>query len=62
MSESSNPPLNTYRLLDWASIVKRIDGKDRAKVEDVYVFSNGRRFKNTDAAPGGPYGDEAESL
>lgn len=57
MSDAVNP---TTRSFDWATLVKKADGKDRTKVEDAYVFSNGRKFKNTDDAPGGPYGDGAE--
>ena len=48
------------RTIDWAALVRKIQGKDRTKPEVAYEFSNGRKFDNTDAAPGGPYGDAAE--
>jgi len=62
MADSSDVPAPSVRTLDFKSIVRRLEGKNWTKPEWAYLFSNGRRFDNTDAAPGGPYGDEAESL
>lgn len=39
---------------DWKSLVLEHE-KDYNKPEDVYRFSNGREFKNTDKQGGGPY-------
>jgi hypothetical protein len=49
------------KVIDWKSVAQRAQGNDRAKPEDAYVFSNGRRFKNTDARPGGPYSGTSTS-
>ena len=38
---------------DWLSLCNEHD-KDRYKEEEVYEFSNGRKFKNTDKTAG-PY-------
>jgi hypothetical protein len=46
---------DTGRTLDWKQMVYKALGTNRSKPEDGYVFSNGRRFENTDAKPGGPY-------
>ena len=46
---------DTTRVLDWKQMVYKSLGTDRSKPEDAYVFTNGRRFQNTDQMPGGPY-------
>jgi hypothetical protein len=52
---------DTGKTIDYAAMVYKLLGTDRSKPEDGYVFSNGRRFKNTDDQQGGPYGgDESE--
>ena len=54
-------PDSTVREIDWAALVKRLQGKDRNAPEVGYEFSNGRKFNNTDRDQGGPYGgDESE--
>ena len=45
----------TTKEIDYAAAVRRLLGTDRSKPEDAYVFTNGRRFQNTDQMPGGPY-------
>lgn len=51
----------TRREVDWKAIVDKALGKDKSTPEDAYVFSNSRRFKNTDQDEGGPYGgDESQ--
>ncbi len=62
MADSRDVPQSTTRIIDFKSIVRRLEGKNWTKPETAYVFSNGRRFNNTDEAPGGPYGDEAAAL
>jgi hypothetical protein len=52
---------DTGRTIDWKSAVYKVQGTDRSKPEDAYVFSNGRRFKNTDNRPGGPYSGTSTS-
>jgi len=49
----------TGKDVDYASMVKRVQGDDATKPEVVYEFSNGAKRKNTDSAPGGPYGNAA---
>lgn len=49
------------KVIDWKSAVYKVLGTDRSKAEDAYVFSNGRRIKNTDAKPGGPYSGTSTS-
>jgi hypothetical protein len=51
----------TTRELDWKAAVYKVLGTDRSKPEDAYVFSNGKRIKNTDAKPGGPYSGTSTS-
>lgn len=46
----------TTRPLDWAALVRKQWGEEYNVPEDVYEFSNGRKFKNSDQADGGPYG------
>ena len=48
----------TTREVEWRDIVNKALGNEKSKPEDAYVFSNGRRFKNTDADEGGPYGGD----
>jgi hypothetical protein len=38
--------------------VYRLLGTNRSAPEDGYVFTNGRKFKNTDDQQGGPYGGD----
>lgn len=52
---------DTGRVLDWKQMVYRQLGTDRSKPEDAYVFSNGRKFQNTDRRPGGPYSGTSTS-
>ena len=59
MSASSNPPAPSVTVRDFKSIVRKLWGKDWTKAETAYSFTGGRKFNNTDDAPGGPYGDEA---
>lgn len=46
---------NNGRAIDYKQQVYKVLGTNRTKPEDAYVFSNGRRFQNTDRRPGGPY-------
>lgn len=55
MSDTSPPTTREY---DFAALVRKALGKDASQVEDAYVFSNGRKFKNTDQYEGGPYGGD----
>lgn len=45
----------TSRVIDWAALVKRLLGPDQSQKEDVYNFSNGRKFKTTDHLETGIY-------
>jgi hypothetical protein len=51
----------TVKEIDWKSAVYKVLGTDRSKPEDAYVFSNGKRVKNTDQRPGGPYSGTSTS-
>lgn len=44
-----NPTPVTTKEKDFASIVKKAEGEDANKQEVVYLFSNNREFKSTDA-------------
>lgn len=41
----------------WKEIVQKAQGKDAAKPDVVYEFSNGRKFESTDATDHGIYED-----
>jgi hypothetical protein len=42
---------------NWKEIVQKSLGKDAAKPDVVYEFSNGRRFESTDNTEHGIYED-----
>lgn len=50
---NTTPP--TTRTLDWAAIVRRVWGDSWHARDDVYIFSNDRRFKSTDDSDHGIY-------
>jgi hypothetical protein len=41
----------------WKEIVQKAQGKDAAKPDVVYEFSNGRKFDSTDSNSNGIYED-----
>lgn len=51
----------TTREINWQAEVYKVLGTTRNEPEDAYVFSNGKRVKNTDAKPGGPYSGTSTS-
>ena len=52
MPENPNPV--TTRDVDYAALVRKVEGEDFKKKEDVYEFSNGRKFKDS-GSNGGIY-------
>jgi len=47
-------PEPTFSQTDLLTLVLEEDD-EHYKAEDVYLWSNGRKFKNTDNSGGGPY-------
>ena len=45
----------TFREADWLSIVLAIDPEHYSPDKDIYLFSNGSGFENTDASDSGIY-------
>lgn len=41
--------------IGWKQLVERKEKEDLKKPEDVYQFSNGRKFKSTDRGTTGVY-------
>ena len=52
MAENEN---TSYRDYNWLDLVLKRDPKHFISDEDVYEFSNGRKFKNTDNTDSGVY-------
>lgn len=52
MANEQNPV--TTKLIDYAALVRKVEGEDMNKKEDVYEFSNGRKFEDS-GSNGGPY-------
>lgn len=50
-------PTNAPRVVtrSWKEIVQKAQGKDAAKPDVVYRFSNGREFESTDKGETGIY-------
>ena len=46
---------STGRTIDWATIVRKREGKDLKKPEVVYKFTGGRTFTSTDRTNHGFY-------
>jgi hypothetical protein len=46
-------PVQTKEI-DFASLVRKVEGEDMNKKDEVYEFSNGRKFEDS-GSNGGPY-------
>lgn len=55
MPNYSPPSVYNIKLLDYAALVKRVQGEDANKPDVVYQFSNNREFNSTDATNSGIY-------
>lgn len=43
----------TFRTINWAQLVQKVEGDEFKKPEVVYEFSNGRKFE--DSGPDGSF-------
>lgn len=50
----SNPPPVTTKTIDYAALVRKVEGSALNEKPDVYEFSNGRTFEDS-GSNGGPY-------
>jgi len=50
---ATTPPVTT-KPIDYAALVRKVEGEDYKKKETAYEFSNGRKFEDT-GSNGGPY-------
>ena len=52
---ATNPPKVVTRPVDYAALVRKVEGEEFKKPEPSYEFSNGRNFNSTDDAESGIY-------
>ena len=52
---ANTPPPVTTNNIDYAALVRKVQGEDANKPEIVYKFSNGKEYKSTDNTNSGIY-------